>query len=424
MDKLCIPQSNGVETLRRLGACEEQIKAILPGWGDSFVNMPEKIFFLQKEVLDALQRFFSLSSSVMNSLYSAAETVEKNPDLAAYMWHFYYRIKQLSFSSGASHAGFADFLLPEPLSAVALVACGILRDAIENYRNEGFTQEIIRDTLRVYTDAFEAQVKRGEAPHVALPAINWMRVYLACRLVQLGRFNFKLMETSPFGIVLRNRKSRIKIMLSASEVHYNSRGFVLQQNDPYGSGAWCSRLEEDEKNWYGNVISPAGFALPERRCFSKAEWECILRPGEIMIDMHIPAGGGMTPERALDSFQKAVAFFSRKNPGKFREIFICHSWIFNTQFEEKMPDSNLAKLMRECYLFPHDSSGRDGMFFLFGRDYENLSQAPRDSSQRRAMLEILESGERLRTGGMLLFAEDLPRFGTQCYRNDFKELFT
>jgi hypothetical protein len=143
-----------------------------------------------------------------------------------------------------------------------------------------------------------------------------------------------------------------------------------------------------------------------------------------MIDMHIPAGGGMTPERALDSFQKAVAFFSRKNPGKFREIFICHSWIFNTQFEEKMPDSNLAKLMRECYLFPHDSSGRDGMFFLFGRDYENLSQAPRDSSQRRAMLEILESGERLRTGGMLLFAEDLPRFGTQCYRNDFKELFT
>jgi len=62
------------------------------------------------------------------------------------------------------------------------------------------------------------------------------------------------------------------------------------------------------------------------------------------------------------------------------------------------------------------------MYFLFGKTYEEdeLPSAPRDTSTRRTMLEILESGERLRTGGMLYFAEDLDAFGDSVYRKQFK----
>lgn len=127
----------------------------------------------------------------------------------------------------------------------------------------------------------------------------------------------------------------------------------------------------------------------------------------------------MTPEACLDSFRRAFAFFKQQHPGTFKPVIICHSWIFNTQFEQMLPESNLASLMRECLLFPHNSSGRDGMFFLFGRDYDDLSQAPRNTSVQRAMLSILEQGNRLRSGGMLFFEEDLQAFGSAPYRTSF-----
>lgn len=414
------PCANGTEVLRRLGAAPEQCSSILAGWGDSFINMPSEIFFLQKETLEELQNFFFISEGVMAKLHAAAAAVEKNPDLKAYVWHFYYRLVSFSFSSGASHAGFADWYIPELPSVMTTAVCGVLHDAVARYRKEGFADNVIRDTLKVYTENFEKQYLKGEEPFVLLNAVNWMRVYLAARLVQLGRFNFKLMETFPFGVVLQHKNSKVKVLLSQPGVSYDASGFVCQENAPEEEDAWTSLLEENHISWYGNPVSPYGFALKTPRTFPKEEWECILAPGDIMIDMHIPSGGGMTPEKALDSFRQAASFFQERYPGRFKKVFICHSWIFNTQFEEKLPSSNLAKLMKECYLFPHPSSGRDGMFFLFGRDYEDLSLAPRDTSQRRAMLEILESGKRLRTGGMLLFAEDLPRFGTQCYRKDLE----
>ena len=45
---------------------------------------------------------------------------------------------------------------------------------------------------------------------------------------------------------------------------------------------------------------------------------------------------------------------------------------------------------------------------------------PRDTSVRRAMLDELQSGGSLRSGGMFFLAEDIERFGQKPYRNVFK----
>ncbi len=95
------------------------------------------------------------------------------------------------------------------------------------------------------------------------------------------------------------------------------------------------------------------------------------------------------------------------------------SWIFNTQFEDSMPDSNLAKFMRELYLYPAASNGRDGFFFVYAREYDDLSQAPRDTSLQRTLLDIMAE-EQLRTGAMFILIEDLKHFGHQYYRSNSK----
>lgn len=423
-----LPESNGKSLIRRLTNGSTNFDICISGYGDSYINMPEEIPFLEEEFLRELGEYFSLDGEVMADLFRTAGKIKQNRDVLCYTWHIYYRLISLSFSNGVSHGGFWEWFFPEkdlgedaPIMS-ALIAMGVLSLARERYRKEGYPEEIIQDTLHVYADELNGMRKEGRKPSIKLGALNWMRVYLAARLVQLGRFNFKLVESNPLGTILQNKRDGRKVMLSCGGFLYNSHGYILQKDDPWAEGGFTAVFEEDQEAYRGNPISPEGYALNGVKTYWKEEWEKILEDGDILIDMHIPAGGGMTPEKCIDSFRKAAAFFSERYPGKFKPVFISHSWIFNTQFEEKLPDSNLAKLMRECYLFPHASNGRDGLFFLFeDSNFKDPSQAPRNTSVRRAALEILESGERLRTGGMLLFAEDLDKFGTCFYRGSFRE---
>jgi len=164
-------------------------------------------------------------------------------------------------------------------------------------------------------------------------------------------------------------------------------------------------------------------ALQETVELDLADWEPIIAKGDTVLDMHIPSGGGMTPEACVDSFSQAVAFFRATFPDKPFRAINCVSWIYNTQFEEMLgPDANLVKHLRELYLYPVWSSGRDGCFFLFHTDDVDPATARRDTSMRRAVADHLAAGRKLRSSGMLFMAEDLPRYGTEHYRSTWENV--
>lgn len=168
----------------------------------------------------------------------------------------------------------------------------------------------------------------------------------------------------------------------------------------------------------GHAVNPYGFADCKTSTYHKSDWEIILCRQDKVLDMHIPNGGGMTPEVCIESFQLAFDFLDKIMPALCKPVIRSKSWIFNPDFEKELPNGNLAKRMRACYLYPAASTGEDGLYFLFGsKRYASWQEYPHDTSQRRAMLHILESGCALRSGGMLFFREDLPSFGTQYYRN-------
>jgi hypothetical protein len=132
--------------------------------------------------------------------------------------------------------------------------------------------------------------------------------------------------------------------------------------------------------------------------------------------MHIPSGGGLTPAACRHSFALAAAFFTRRFPSANARLIFCQSWIFNPQLEERMPDSNLAALQREVYLFPVKSTGEDGLNFVFCRATGNRAELPRETTLQKTLLGILDAGQKLRSAGMIYAIEDLPHYGTQIYR--------
>ena len=117
-----------------------------------------------------------------------------------------------------------------------------------------------------------------------------------------------------------------------------------------------------------------------------------------------------------ESLHAAFKFFDKCFPGVHPLALQCHSWIFNTQLETRLADSNLASFMRELYLFPVMSSGVDGLLFIFCRDYDDWMQAPRETPLQCALLDLYCDGTPLRCGGMVFLREDLARFGEQVYR--------
>lgn len=433
------PESNGYYVLEQLHLKPENPAEIIKGWVDSYCNMPDFVPFLEDDALcNELCEYLRFDEERCTRLRTVLEIIRKTPPLKAYVWHLHYRLVTPSFSTGCHPSGFYGYPMPEyhlkeNANYTFLAAIlGAVLIARENYRASQVPEEIIRDTLSCALGSLNKDPRYKTGGGGLGPAgYGWFRLYLAGRLLQLGRFNFKLMETTPFGVVLQHKKDRRKVFLFEAGKKCNAKGYLFREKglydlpyaDPYAEGAFSTTLEITDQGWSGHPVDPRGFILPEKKFFSRDEWDVILQDGDSMIDMHIPGGGGMTPELCKESFRMAKEYFSKRYPGKFKDVIICHSWIFNNQFEEKMPDGNLAKQMRECYLFPHNSCGQDGIYFLFGRYLktpEDFANAPRDTRLRSIMLDLAQSPEQLRCSGMLYFLEDLDHYGESVYRNTFR----
>ena len=414
---------NALDIFRELNFGIDKDEILLPGWGQSIANLPGSIDFLKKENYHFALNYCGFDCSIENVLEQTAHKISLNPSLKAFAWHVYYRLTFLPVVYGSSQRNFSGWPLPEKHlgenAAVMylLVALGTVSKSIEKYQQVKVPENIIKDTLSTLKKVVDFYQNINGTPGLYPTQLAWTRNYLHGRIFRLGRMEYKLAEVFPFGTVLKNRRNGRKILLAPDGINYNINGFCSQGDN--GQKSFTVKYHEDADSIYGYPVSPYGFTLARKQSFCKQDWEIVLKEGDIVIDMHIPYGGGMNLEICKDSFKKAFSFFRTIYQKNFKEVIFCRSWIFNTQFEEKLPDSNLAKLMRECYLFPATSSGMDGFFFLFGKNYDDLSRAPRDTSVRRAMLEILEGGENLRLGGMLFFAEDFDKFGTSCYRGDY-----
>ena len=168
----------------------------------------------------------------------------------------------------------------------------------------------------------------------------------------------------------------------------------------------------------GIPINPAtGRAEPgQRETLDLAEYAPVLSAHEWVPSLHIPGGGGMTPELAQKSLRQAVEFFRRYFHKELRAI-CCESWILNPDWMAELPGSNLARFMKEVYLTPMPEVDRAGLFFVYGRSDGELSEYPADNSLRRAFRRLIDAGRPLRLGGMFILTADLDRFGTGTYRN-------
>ena len=261
---------------------------------------------------------------------------------------------------------------PDPNSAMGaaaplfylLLSLEFIGPVCELHRRTGIPEDISRDTcLGIGSKACDYFFFH-ERPGTTKWALWWFQHHLAGRLYRLGRLEFMLKELHE-GLSVLRRKGETRLTCKDPE-----------------SGALISLPSGNAQQLHG--------------------WETVLGPGDLVLDIHIPGGGGLTRDRIDDSFSRALDFFGRLHPDKPIKGFECISWIFSPDLEAAYsPQSNLISFRDRVYLFPVEGQDLEGLPFIFGTFSENPSDWPEKTTVQRRLKQHIVSGGQFRISGMV-----------------------
>ncbi|MBA4389170.1 MAG: hypothetical protein C0404_14450 [Verrucomicrobia bacterium] len=406
---------------------QESFEAVKPGWDESMRTLPETTpLFLDRGHFRTSREWCGLDASIEPLLDAASTRIMEDGNLFCLAWH----CRRILFDYG-QNASFSKWPTLEKVMGTDL--CGIFYmlvalDIVPLIRPIhaawGIPESITRDTcLQVRSFCHTYQLFNGGHSGTPCPHLAWLRNYVnGDKYFRLGRLELRLRPHESDLTVFRRHGTNDTVALR------RTMPFVIREDlfDPARGkeelrAVPVPSLSLDElmadTSYEGYPISPFGYGFKQKVILSPDEWRPVFAPGDTMMDMHIPAGGGMTPEACRDSIHRSMDFFRRYFPDEPAAAYRCNSWIFNPQLEFLLPaESNLVRFMRELYLFPLSSRGDEGVETIFSRRVFDLKTAPRKTTLQRAVAEHLEQGNLLRNGGMFFLTEDISHYGTQFYR--------
>ncbi|MGH7143150.1 MAG: acyltransferase domain-containing protein [Planctomycetota bacterium] len=400
--------------------------ALAPHWQESAAACPPTPALLPglaPEQFRAARALVGLSPDLDGPLHAAAARIAADLDWRLLFHHFCRSLYDLPRGAPVTQWPEFDPQWGDQAGLFYLLAGLAMVPRVQAVHAKlGVPAEVTRATVqqvRCFCDEMHRRGRNGR-PGILLNQIYWLRNYTDGRLFRLGRMEYMIGPCTKLLEVWRRKHDGRTLALAQPGLRVDAAGFVLSDDGspaPSAPEAWRTELEHRPEAVRGFPIHPEGYIERREMALPTADWERVLQPGDSILEMHIPAGGGMPPATCLDSIRQAFEFFDRFFPPAPRAI-ACHSWILNTQlFDLLPPESNLNRFMRELYLYPIPSGPRAGLFFLFFNDHLPLADAPEDTSVQRAVKQFLLAGNRWRSGGMFFLRDDLPHFGTQHYRS-------
>ncbi|SFT10115.1 acyltransferase domain-containing protein [Paenibacillus sp. BC26] len=367
-----------------------------------------ELWFLQDEALREANLVAELPDEAWKALQQAAVNVRQDERLSALA----VRGLRLLFSDEAGEAADGETfsgILAEMGEGAELYQPLILLSGLNRlqrlYAERGIPQEILKHTLSDM--ALWMRDYYGRHSRWGL-GNEWLVNHMSFRLFRVGRLQF---ERGRFGSgrqVLRHLGTSEVVVLAESGIRFRSDGLIDGTNDRFDeAGAWEAVLEVGEGSIRGHRITDGGFAVRQPETFRTDEWEIVLRAGDPVLDVHIAADGKMDHAQCLESLQDAAVFFKRYFPEETRLAFVCTSWLLDPQFEQLLSDSaNIVRFQREFRLYPVGGDGKEGLRRIFGTLYDDWTQAPTDTSLRRAVLGHLAKGGALRDMGGFILMDD------------------
>lgn len=333
---------------------------------------------------------------------AAAELIRHRPALRL-AWHCRARL----FANSGSWAEFSAWpALREKRFQLFyfLVLLGCVPELRQRQGKLGIPEQVTLDTLSdLETWAEDFHDKNG---YWGFANLNWLLWHFQSKLFRLGRLQFAFDTLACDLCAFRHRQTGKITLLAENGLRFRPDGQYANADGVEHPEPWTSTLEKTTKGFSGHAFSPDGCALREPVLLEASLWDEILRPGDPVLGVHIPALGPMDPEACQDSFRQAREFFPRYFPRQRARAFSCISWLLDGQFAKLLPESsNIRAFLANFQPFPIPGANQHQTYDRVFSSQE-LPANPKTSLQK-IIAAHANAGGRWRCGGGLAFADEL-----------------
>lgn len=263
------------------------------------------------------------------------------------------------------------------------------------YRRHGYPRQVLADTL----SDFDLRAKNYRDQHGGRAGIDdyrWLTRHMTATVFRLGRLQFVFSKPFVYGTRIY-RKLRDGSLTAVAEggLAVDGQGFAAAE------GEFVTELEESTEFAGGmvtaNLIGPDGSILDRKVRLPAGEYVCMIRDGEPVIDIHIPADGSrMSPQDAALSLRMAWAFAQRYFPEIRFHGFVCSSWLLSTEVEEILPeDANLVRFSRlftRCAGQKREHELIYSWIFGMGRNKQDFQLHEASTTLQKGARRLLEEG--------------------------------
>jgi len=258
---------------------------------------------------------------------------------------------------------------------------------LEKHKEMGVPADVTRSTL----DMFENQI--GDFinlfGHFGIAKyMDWMREFITCKILRIGRFNFEIEEAWDFAVF--RRENEICLMLRETNIHKSGRVLGSADCEDVEGSFFADIVETDEYFEGYPVIN--GLCSNEKIRLCKSEWKKQVDNGDLVISVHIPSGEPLDHDKNTADFRRAAKIFTRIY-GNI-PAFYCSSWMLDKDIEGIMgKKTSLTRFGDRFIRFPSKSKGKSVFKYLYKTvNTDDLDALPENTSMQRAVKAHLKGG--------------------------------
>ena len=273
--------------------------------------------------------------------------------------------------------------------------------AAENFRNRNVPEDVIKNTMKIYTEVFDMTTRVYGRPFHSRQQMLWKWGPIHNRFIRIDRFNYDTPAR-----FLKNcniyRSVDGDVVVLADKVYVHTSGRIL-------GAAGC---KDEEGSFYAEAVetdtyiegypSTNGLIAKEKVRLPKPQWALSLTPEDPVPRIHIPAEGAFDDETVGAAFERAKKIFKECFPDTPCKAFFCESWLMSEQLKDFLkPDSKILGFQKWFVKTPLRSGGADVFDFAFKGhtiDREHPETWPEETTLQRGVKKLYVNGEFLHEG--------------------------
>ena len=353
--------------------------------------------YARPEFYNRLSESYGMLDGLLDTYISAAEEVGKNELLSITLMLIArasedrpsFRKEQKAFKFPIAKEG-EPTLAYDMLPALALAA--MADGCYERLASHNIPKEHIDRLMKAPEGPVRSRISKGLSPRHDM--FDWQQHAIDGKLYTLGRLQIHLFETfGGYVSVFKNAKGETVPLADGIKLHRSGMALgALYFEDEEGS--FDGKITETDDCYEGYPYLPNGIVSTTPVKLKKDEWEKVLCYTDYVIKLHIPSGGGLTPEAVDDSLARAREFVATYYPEFEYKGFCCYSWLCDHTVADLVgEDSNIGRFAKRFQPLTVPSNGRSVFRFVYQNANIPFDEIPETTSLGRALKKHYSEGK-------------------------------